>query len=196
MSASAHGIRSPRRVYHRGVYSRQALKISFPPPGFFLVDVRVVMHLDGAVVYEGGFKQGFEVELPVTPGRHVLGTAIDLGAIQRRREYPIEVLAGQARHIVLRYSRFWGNFTSELAEAGTPSSDRAGRFRWALAALAFVIVSPAAAFLAFFLAVTIAPPYTPEGYAVMPTGQLLLALLLAPFIGALAAALVGRTRSR
>ncbi len=177
------------------MYSRQILRITFPPPGFFIVDVRLQLHLDGNVIYDGGFKQGVELELPVSAGRHVLTTTIDLGAIRRRREYSADVIAGQARSVVLRYSRFWGNFTRDLHHAGEEPVD-IPRFRWGLAALAFVGVSPVAFFLFFFLATTLAPPYTPEGNAVMPTGQLLLAVLLTPVAGTLAGALAGRRRRR
>ena len=178
------------------MYSRQALRISFPPPGFFIADVRVALHFDGNPIYDGGFKSGFELELPVSSGRHTLTTTIDLGVVQRRREYTIDVSAGQARSVVLRYSRLWGNFTRELADAGQLPAASARRFRWALAGLAFVVSTLLAAALVFAVAVKIVPPYTAEGYAVMPTGQLLLALVLAPVVGACSAAFAGRPHGR
>lgn len=178
------------------MYWRQGLKTSFPPPGFFIADARVTLHFDGNVVYDGGLKSGFELELPVSPGRHTLTTTIDLELVQRRREYTIDMSAGQATSLVLRYSRFWGNFTRELADAGQPPAASARTFRWAPAGLAFIVSTPLAAALVFSLAVKIAPPHAAGGYGVMPTGQLLLALVLAPVIGACAAAFARRPRSR
>ncbi len=178
------------------MYARQALKVSFPPPGFFVTDVRVALQLDGNTVYDGGFRSGFELELPVSPGRHTLMTTIDLGVVQRRRAYTLDVSAGQAKHVLLRYSRFWGNFTRELADFGELPAVSARTFRWGRAGLAFVVSTPLAAVFVFAVAVKIAPPYTADGHAVMAIGQLLLALVLAPVLGACAAAFAGRPHGR
>ena len=89
------------------------LRITFPPPGFFLVDARFTVTLDGHPVYDGSFKQGFDGMFPVAPGYHEIATRIDMGGIARSRSYPIVISPGRGYSLLLEYSRFWGNFASK-----------------------------------------------------------------------------------
>lgn len=89
------------------------LRIAFPPPGFFLVDARLVIVVDAIVVYDGSFKQGVDLMVPVAPGPHGVETVIETGGITRRRHYAIAVAAGRGSTLALDYSRFWGNFASK-----------------------------------------------------------------------------------
>lgn len=69
--------------------------------------------LDGAVVYSGSFRAGFDVLFPVAPGDHALATAIEMGIVARRRVYNVNVPAGQTAEMLIAYSRLWGNFKKE-----------------------------------------------------------------------------------
>ncbi|MBX3185521.1 MAG: hypothetical protein KF819_00845 [Labilithrix sp.] len=89
------------------------LRIAFPPPGFFLADARLVITVDGASVYDGSFKQGVDLLVPVAPGVHAVETLIDVGGITRRRHYSVTVSPGRGVTLALAYSRFWGNFASK-----------------------------------------------------------------------------------
>ncbi|MFO0671832.1 MAG: hypothetical protein U0235_19785 [Polyangiaceae bacterium] len=60
----------------------------------------------------------------------------------------------------------------------------------ALVLLAFAVAALIGAFVAFELALIVVPNRTPEGYGLMPIGQLGFALLVAPFIGYVGARLV------
>lgn len=55
------------------------LRIVFENPGFFLADVQVVLLLDGTPVYEGGFRAGIDVAIPIAPGQRRLESVIELG---------------------------------------------------------------------------------------------------------------------
>jgi hypothetical protein len=88
------------------------MRIAFPRPGFFLVDVHVTVHVNGWCAYDGGFVQGFDVRFPVHPGHCAIVTRIDAGIVTRSREYAVEARAGHAVEVHLGYSRMWGNFTS------------------------------------------------------------------------------------
>jgi hypothetical protein len=87
------------------------LRIVFPKPGFFLVDVRMTIGLDGGIVYDGGFLGGVDVSGAVAPGMHTVTTRIDIGGFARERVYPVTVPPGRGLTVELAYSRFWGNFT-------------------------------------------------------------------------------------
>jgi hypothetical protein len=89
------------------------LRIAFPPPGFFLVDARLVITVDGVQVYDGSFKQGVDLLVPVAPGPHDVETVIATGGITRRRHYTITMVPGRGATLSLDYSRFWGNFASK-----------------------------------------------------------------------------------
>lgn len=91
------------------------LRIRFPKPGFFVTDVRLVLTLNGHVIYDGSFMGGLDLTVPVAVGRHVLATRIDLGGLARTREYTLDVTPGHAFSIELAYSRFWGNFKKGAA---------------------------------------------------------------------------------
>ena len=93
------------------------LRVSFEKPGFFLNAPRLLVRLDGRTLFDGSFKEGFDVSLDVQPGRPVIETFIgprpDFARTQRielaltteggYRDVP----AVEAR---LRYSRLSGNF--------------------------------------------------------------------------------------
>jgi hypothetical protein len=89
------------------------LRITFPPPGFFLVDVRLAIAIDGYPVYDGSFKRGVDLAFPVAPGPHQITAQIDMGGISRNRAYPISIMPGRGYLLILEYSRLWGNFTSK-----------------------------------------------------------------------------------
>ena len=94
-------------------YARQpqpaALRVILPPQRFYVVDVRVVLMVDGVFAFTGWFKQGFAVPLPALPGPHVLTSIIELEAFRRTREYAL-VVPPHGLAVELEYSRFWGNF--------------------------------------------------------------------------------------
>jgi len=96
------------------------LRITFPPPGFFLVDARFVVTIDGHPAHDGSFKQGLDRVFSVAPGYHQITVHIEMGGITRNRVYPIALSANQGYLLILEYSRFWGNFakTPKLVEQG------------------------------------------------------------------------------
>jgi hypothetical protein len=96
------------------------MRIAFPKPGFFLVDVRVTVHVNGWRAYDGGFLQGFDVRFPVVPGPCAIATRIDAGLVARSRQYDVEARAGHAIEVWLDYSRLWGNFTDTPRLAWVP----------------------------------------------------------------------------
>ncbi len=89
------------------------LRITFPKPGFFLVDVRVTIALDGAPVYDGSFLGGVDLSGAVAPGMHTVTVRIHLEPFVRERVYAVEVPPGRGVTCELEYSRFWGNFTKK-----------------------------------------------------------------------------------
>ena len=96
------------------------VRLRFPAPGFFINDPRVVVSLDGRTVYDGSFKDGFDVSLEVEPGPHVVDTTISVLGASRRQKIPLPLGDGSYRDVqvveaTLSYSRFWGNFTKRLA---------------------------------------------------------------------------------
>ena len=48
------------------------LIVRFPPPGFFLADVRTELRLDGVRIHGGSFTSGFVAAAEVAPGTHTL----------------------------------------------------------------------------------------------------------------------------
>ena len=86
------------------------LRITFPPPGFFLVDARLVVTIDGYPAHDGSFKQGMDRVFSVAPGYHQITVHIDMGGISRNRVYPIVLSANRGTSLILEYSRLWGNF--------------------------------------------------------------------------------------
>ncbi len=90
-----------------------AVRLVFPRPGFFLNDVRALLTLDGALVYDGGFLAGIDVVVEATPGPHKLESVLDLGLFKRRRAWDVEVPATGC-DVGIVYSRFWGNFSKKV----------------------------------------------------------------------------------
>lgn len=89
------------------------LRVLFPRPGFFLSDIALGFWLDGQPVFSGGFLSGVDLPLPAAPGLHRLDALIDIGLMKRRRTWEIDVPPGGCE-VVIRYSRFWGNFAKQL----------------------------------------------------------------------------------
>jgi hypothetical protein len=118
--------RAPARVV--GEPGACGIHISFPSPRFFMGDAQVILLLDGATIYEGGFKAGIDVTVPVAPGQHRLESAIELGIAKRRRTWEVAVPSSGC-DVLLEYSRTRGNFAKgvrigSLATAG-PSAGAA-----------------------------------------------------------------------
>ncbi|MFO0549161.1 MAG: hypothetical protein U0271_12290 [Polyangiaceae bacterium] len=99
------------------------LNVVFVKPGWFMVDVAMTVVLDrDRVLHSGSFLGGIDRVLEVELGPHTLETILDLGAFSRRRSYSFTLEAPTdyrsqrpTYRAVLRYSRFWGNFTRGLA---------------------------------------------------------------------------------
>jgi hypothetical protein len=89
------------------------VRITFTGPGFFLNDgARVILLLDGAIVHECSFRQGFDVVIPVAPGPHGLEAVIEFGFAKRQRSWDI-VVPPSGCDVALEYGRFRGNFTKD-----------------------------------------------------------------------------------
>lgn len=96
--------------------------LKFPPPGFFLNDPRLHVTLDERTLYDGSFRDGFDVSLDVEPGAHVLETAIHLsGSLARRQRFEIVLDSTNGYrdvpvvHGTLEYSRLSGNFKRRIS---------------------------------------------------------------------------------
>ncbi len=76
------------------------------------------------------------------------------------------------------------------------SADPSRRFRFGRAAIAFVLVGALALPLLYGLATLVSPPRTSDGHPVMPIGQVMFALVVAPVVGGVAGYFVGRARIR
>lgn len=96
-------------------HAQSWLRVVFPPPGFFLVDVRMDVTLDGYPLYGGSFRSGMDLTVPVAPGMHSLVATINNGVIPRSKQYSLMAHPAHVCVATLDYSRFWGNFTSGLA---------------------------------------------------------------------------------
>jgi hypothetical protein len=83
------------------------LRIVFPKPGFFLVDMDVTLAVNGAPVFRSSFMSGFDWWAPMPPGFHTLQTCI--GGM-RNRTFTLGVRPATTTVAVLEYSRMWGNF--------------------------------------------------------------------------------------
>jgi len=91
------------------------LRVLFEPPGWFLVDCDLTVSVDGAELFHGGFRGGFDAKADMAPGDHVMRTVIKLGQLGRIREYRFR-LDDEPEYVVeLHYSRIWGNFTKDLS---------------------------------------------------------------------------------
>ena len=94
--------------------SATLVRIVLRKPGWFMMDTTVKILWDGDVVYEGGFREGFEHELEAAHGPHRLEAAIRLGGLgSRTKSWDVDV-HGSRITATLRYSRFWGNFKRKL----------------------------------------------------------------------------------
>lgn len=91
------------------------LRVLLEKPGFFLVDARLVITIDGQPIYDGSFQSGMDVCVPVIAGwRRVVASMEVLGTgIWRSRDYSIDFSSGRSMTLVLEYSRFWGNFANK-----------------------------------------------------------------------------------
>lgn len=90
------------------------LRVVFPKPGFFLMDTRLRVLLDGAPIYDGSFKAGVAVDVEVQPGTHTLEARIAISPLERTRSYSVAIAADEQLIAELSYSRLWGNFTKSL----------------------------------------------------------------------------------
>ncbi len=98
------------------------LHLTVPPPGFFLNDPRLVVTLDQRTLYDGSFKDGFDVALELQPGKHVVETAIHLaGSLARKQQIELVLDSSNgyrdvpAVHGKLEYSRLTGNFKKKVS---------------------------------------------------------------------------------
>jgi hypothetical protein len=91
--------------------SESFLRLVSPVPGFFLVDTRLLVWVDGHPVLDASFLRGFDWWTPIAPVIHVVATRLQ-GVVTRERTYSIEVRPGLVTVVVLDYSRTWGNLTS------------------------------------------------------------------------------------
>lgn len=91
------------------------MRISFPPPGFFVNDPTVTIHVNGWCAYAGSFRSGFDMRFPVVPGPLTVATRIDVLGIGRNKTYNVMAKHGHAVEVTLDYSRMWGNFTGSPA---------------------------------------------------------------------------------
>jgi hypothetical protein len=92
------------------------LRVVFAPPGFFIHDTRVSLVVNGHLVLDGSFKQGFDWWAAMPPGAHHVEARIlaPLG-LARSKSYALEVRPALTTIAVLEYSRTWGNFTGAPA---------------------------------------------------------------------------------
>lgn len=99
------------------VFEVMNLRVHFASPGFFLNDPRLVVSLADRKIYDGSFKSGFDVEVEVPPGAHIVETRI-LGVMGdarvQRIDLPLTAEGGYrdvpAVEAELSYSRVTGNF--------------------------------------------------------------------------------------
>ncbi len=94
------------------------LRIRMDPPGWFAMDTRLSVRLDGEPVYEGSFTSGFVVDRDVAAGAHAIET--EIRALGRRTNrfdiaLPDGLREDEAIEARLAYSRFWGRFEKTLA---------------------------------------------------------------------------------
>ncbi|MBX3228639.1 MAG: hypothetical protein KIT84_08305 [Labilithrix sp.] len=83
------------------------LRVVFPKPGFFILDVPVTLTVNGVVAFTGSFMQGFDWWAPLPPGFHTVQTSI--GGL-RNKTFTFGVQEATTTIATLEYSRFWGNF--------------------------------------------------------------------------------------
>jgi hypothetical protein len=96
------------------------MRIVFAPPGFFLNDPLLTIHVNGWQAYAGSFARGLDVRFPVVPGPLAVRTRIEVLGIGRDKTYAAMAVHGHALEMVLEYSRLWGNFTSVPQQRQVP----------------------------------------------------------------------------
>jgi hypothetical protein len=89
------------------------LRVVFPPPGFFVIDARVALAVNGYPAFEGTFTQGFDWWTAMPPGLHRVEARIvtPLG-LSRSKMFALEVRHALTTIARIEYSRMWGNFSS------------------------------------------------------------------------------------
>lgn len=97
-----------------------------PPPGYFAVDHRLTVLLDGAPLYDGSFLEGFAVDRDLAPGAHTLVAKLGVRTKKATIEVPDPSPQQRALDVELVYSRMWGTFSrpivTPLAELPDPSA--------------------------------------------------------------------------
>ena len=88
------------------------MRIIFPPPGFFVNDPRLTIHVNGWCAYAGSFRTGLDVGFPAVPGALTIVTRIDVLGLGREKVYSLLATERRALELTLEYSRFWGNFAA------------------------------------------------------------------------------------
>jgi hypothetical protein len=96
------------------------MRITFPPPGFFINDPRLTVLVNGWSAHDGSFKSGFDVRFPVIPGYLTVQTRIAVLGMGRERAYQMLVNPGWGLELRLDYSRFTGNFAELPAVRQVP----------------------------------------------------------------------------
>ena len=95
--------------------------LRFPAPGFDLRDARLAVHLDGAMVFDGGFGTGFEHRVTACPGKHRIDVRLSMNSgVPRSRTWYFEVGVDERCSVGLEYSRMAACFNGTLAIRRTP----------------------------------------------------------------------------
>lgn len=94
-------------------------RLSFPEPGFFLNNARLVVTLDGRSLFDGSLGDGFDVSLNLDPGSHTLETALGYLGSWRRQQISLDLSRDSYRDVTevrarLHYNRLAGNFKRRL----------------------------------------------------------------------------------
>lgn len=92
----------------------------FDKPGFFANDPRVTVEIGDFVLYDGSFRDGFDVSLELPPGDHRVRTAIYVAGLARRQDIALPLASRGYRDAAaveakLKYSRIWGNFSKKVS---------------------------------------------------------------------------------
>lgn len=96
------------------------LQVRFDDPGFFVNDPRITVRVDGQLIHDGSFRGGFVASAPIETTQPIIETTIEIGPLSRSKRIAVqlEVPRGEQGEVVwearLKYSRFWGNFSSRV----------------------------------------------------------------------------------